>query len=80
MTFNPLQQQIYIPFPPFVWFQILDSATGKPYKGLNADIFTLPPGAVIAQFRDAVQLKYDKPNYLKDIPSDALVVYKNKAA
>ena len=68
--------------PPFplVWFQLFDSATGEPYKGTRADYVSLPSTAVIAQFRDAAHLKYDKPNYLKDIPAGALHVYKNKAA
>jgi hypothetical protein len=65
---------------PLVWFLLLDAATGEPYKGTTADYVSLPPVYVIAQFRDAVQLKYDKPYYLKDIPSSALLVYKNKAA
>jgi hypothetical protein len=35
--------------------------------------------ADVADLRDAVQLKYDNPNYLKHIPSGALLVYKNEA-
>ena len=65
--------------PPLVWFQLLGS-DGLPYKGTSADCVSPAPGSVVAQFRDAVQLKYDKPNYLKDIPAGALLVYKNKAA
>ncbi len=81
MASNPQQQQSSMSSPsPLVWFQLLDAATGLPYKGTSADYVSLPPGSVIAQFRDAVQLKYDKSNYLKDIPSSALLVYKNKAA
>ena len=68
------------PPSPLVWFLLLDSATGLPYKGTSADYVSLPPGSVIAQFRDAVKAKYDQPNYLKDIPSGTLFVYKNKAA
>jgi hypothetical protein len=68
------------PTSPFVWFLLLDSATGKPYKGTSADKVAVSSSADVADFRDAVQLKYDKPNYLKDIPSGALIVYKNKAA
>lgn len=80
---NPKQTQsssMSSPPSPLVWFLLLDAATGLPYKGTSADYVSPPPGSVIAQFRDAVQLKYDKPNYLKDIPSGALLVYKNKAA
>jgi len=58
----------------------LDSATGEPYKGTTADYVSLPPTAVIAQFRYAVKARYDQPNYLREIPSSALLVYKNKAA
>jgi hypothetical protein len=65
---------------PLIWFLLVDSVTGQPYKGTSADYVSLAPGSVVAQFRDAVQLKYDKPNYLKDIPSGVLLVYKNKAA
>ena len=81
-SFNPQQQQSFLSSPPspLVWFRLLDSATGQSYKGTTADYVSLPPGSVVAQFRDAVQLKYDKPNYLKDIPSGALLVYKNKDA
>jgi len=69
------------PLPsPLVWFLLLDSATGQAYKGTSADAVSLFPGSVVVQLRDAVQLKYDKPNYLKDIPSSALLVYKNKSA
>jgi hypothetical protein len=66
--------------PPLIWFQLLDSATGEPYKKTTSDYVSLPPGSVIAQFRDAVKVKYDQPNFLRDIPSGALLVYKNKAA
>ena len=70
------------PPSPLVWFLLLDSATGEPYKGTTVSSvlrssLVIP---VVDQFRDAVQLKYDKPDYLKDIPSGALLVYKNKAA
>ncbi|KAI3649826.1 hypothetical protein MP228_005458 [Amoeboaphelidium protococcarum] len=65
---------------PLVWFLLLDGVTGEPYKGTSADYVSLQPGSVIAQFKDAVQLKYDLPNYLQDISSSTLLVYKNKAA
>ncbi|KAJ2988812.1 hypothetical protein HDV02_005407 [Globomyces sp. JEL0801] len=68
------------PPSPMVWFLLLDSAYGLPYKGTSADYVCLPPASVIAQFREAVQLEYDKPNYLRDIPSSALLVYKNKSS
>jgi hypothetical protein len=65
---------------PLIWFLLVDSITGQPYKGTSADKVSIAFTADVADFRDAVQLKYDKPNYLKDIPSGVLLVYKNKAA
>jgi len=76
---NPQQHFMSSP-SSFVWFKLYDSATGEPYKGTTADKVAVSSSADVADFRDAVQLKYDKPNYLKDIPSSALLVYKNKAA
>ena len=34
----------------------------------------------VVQFQDALQAKYDKPSYLKDIPPDALLALKNWTA
>lgn len=34
----------------------------------------------VVDFREAVRLKYDSPNYLGEIPSSVLLVYKNKSA
>ena len=58
----------------------MNSATGEPYRGTSADAVSLPSGCVVVHFRKAVKAEYDQPNYLKDIPSTALLVYKNKAA
>lgn len=81
MSYKSEQQHSFMSTPsPLVWFLLLDAATGEPYKATTADYVSLPLVYVIAQFRDAVQLKYDKTYYLKDIPSSALLVYKNKAA
>ena len=63
-----------------VWFRLLDADTGEPYKGTSATKVFVASSADVADFRDAVHSKYDKPNYLRDIPSGALIVYKNKAA
>ena len=67
---------------PLVWYRLYDSDSGKPYKGTTASCIIRSSLAVpvVDQFREAVQAKYDKPNYLKDIPSGSLLVYKNKAA
>jgi hypothetical protein len=66
--------------PRLIWFQLIVSATGKPYKAATVSSVSLPSDFVIDQFRDAVQIKWNKPGYLKDIPAGALIVYKNKAA
>lgn len=66
--------------PSFFWFLLLDSATNLPYKGTSATKVTLSPSADLDDFREAVQQKYDKRNYLKDVPSSALIVYKDKLA
>jgi hypothetical protein len=84
MTSKPQEEKssLLSPPPPLVWFSLLDSATGETYKDTSATSILrsslLVP--VVDQFRNTVQLMYDKPNYLKDIPSGALLVYKNKAA
>jgi hypothetical protein len=83
MASNPQQQQsssMSSPPSPLVWFQLLDSATGLPYKGTSADAVSVSPGSFVVQFRDAVKVKYDQPNYLKDIPPGTLLVFKNKTA
>ena len=69
-----------MPYPPpsLVWYLLLDSSTGKPYKGANIDYVSLPPTACIAQFRDAVHLR--NPNKLSSVVSADLLVYKNKSA
>jgi len=65
------------PPSPLVWFLLLDSATGLPYKGTSADYVSLPPGSVIAQFRKSV--KTENPNKLSSFDAADLLVYKNKA-
>jgi hypothetical protein len=80
LSFNPHQQQSSMspPSSPLVWFLIVDSATGEPYKGTNADCVSLPGGSVIAQFRDAAHLL--NANKLSTVDAADLVVYKNKLA
>ncbi len=67
---------------PLVWYLLLDSTTGLPYKGttVSSVLRSSLVVPVVDLFRKAVQAEYDKPNYLKDIPSGVLVVYKNKSA
>jgi len=83
MASNPQQQSSSMSSPPspLVWFQLLDSATGEPYKKTTADYVSLPSTAVIAQFRDAVIEKFDKQksSVLTGFASSQLDVYKNKA-
>jgi hypothetical protein len=59
---------------------LYDSDTGLPYKGTSASKVSVSSFADVDDLRDAVKAKYDQPNYLKDIPAGALLVYKNKAA
>ena len=70
------------PPSPLVWFLLLDYVTGEPYKRttVSSVLRSSLVVPVVDQLRDAVHLKYDKPNYLKDIPSGALLVYKNRTA
>ena len=80
MSSDQQQLQSSISPPSFVWFFLLDSATGEPYKGTSAAKVSVSSSAYVADFRDAVKARYDQPNYLREIPSSALLVYKNKAA
>jgi hypothetical protein len=66
------------PPSPLVWFLLLDSGSGLPYKRTSADYVCLAPGSVIAQFRDAAHLK--NSSILTGITSSQLTVYKNKDA
>ena len=81
MASNPQQQQSSsMPSspPPRVWFLLLDSATGQPYKGTSADKVSVSSSADVADFRDAVKTK--NSSILTGITSSQLLVYKNKAA
>ena len=78
MSSDQQQQQSSMSPSPLVWFLLLDSATGLPYKGTSATKVSLPPTAVIAQFRDAVKAKHS--NKLSSFDAADLLVYKNKAA
>jgi len=80
MASNPQQQQSssMSSSSPLVWFLLLNSATGEPYKGTTADYVSLAPGSFIAQFRDAVKAKHS--NKLSTFDAADLLVYKNKAA
>ncbi len=85
MASNPQQQQsssVSTPPSSLAWFLLLDAATGLPYKdtSVSSVLRSSLVVPVVDQFRKVVKSEYDQPNYLKDIPSGALLVYKNKAA
>ena len=61
---------------PLIWFHLYDYETGKPYKGTTADCVSIPPSAVIAQFRKAV--KAECSNTLSSIDANKLLVFQNK--
>jgi hypothetical protein len=63
-----------------IWFKLIDSTTEKPFKETRADKVSVSSSADVVDFRKAVKAEYDQPGYLKDIPSGALLVYKNMAA
>ncbi|KAI9345211.1 kinase-like domain-containing protein [Obelidium mucronatum] len=64
--------------PPLVWFLLLDSATGNPYKNTFASCVVRSSLVVpvVDLFRDAVHLK--NSSILTGIASSQLRVYKNK--
>jgi len=70
------------PPSPLVWFLLLESTTGLPYKGTTADKVAASSPADIADFREAVIEKFNKQKsaVLTGIASSQLLVYKNKAA
>ncbi|RKP17121.1 hypothetical protein ROZALSC1DRAFT_24527, partial [Rozella allomycis CSF55] len=65
---------------PLIWFLLLDSSTGKPYKNTTATSVLRSSLAVpiVDHFRDAV--KANSPNKLSFVDSADLLVYKNKSA
>jgi hypothetical protein len=77
---QPLQQPAQQQLSPLVWFELVDSVTGNPYKATSVSSILRSSIAVpvIDQFRDAVKAKHS--NKLALIDAADLVVYKNKAA
>jgi hypothetical protein len=63
--------------PPVVWFQLVDSADGLPFRGRTADSVPRTSVSVVGQLRDVVKAKYE---YLKDVLSGSLVVYSDRVA
>ncbi|KAL7477335.1 hypothetical protein ACHAW6_003150 [Cyclotella cf. meneghiniana] len=68
------------PSPSLVWFLLLDSATGKPYKDASVSCVVLSSliAPIVDFFRKAVKAEYS--NKLSSVDSGDLLVYKNKAA
>ena len=46
---------------PYGWLQLRDSLADKPSKGTRADKVLASIASEVADFRKAVQIKYDKP-------------------
>ncbi|KAL3815268.1 hypothetical protein ACHAXA_001880 [Cyclostephanos tholiformis] len=66
------------PPSPLIWFLLLDSVTGQPYKGTTADYVSIYSGAVVAEFRKLVHR--ENSNKLANIDASDLLIYENKAA
>ncbi len=65
---------------PLVWFMLLESYTGKSYKGTTTDKVAVFSHADVADFRNAVIKKYkdEDSSILTGLASSQLLVYKNK--
>ena len=63
---------------PLIWYLLLDSTTGQPYKGTTADKVFLSSQADVADFRKAV--KAENSHKLSSIDAADLLVYKNKTS
>jgi len=68
--------------PRFVWFLLLDSATGEPYQDTLASRVSVDSSADVIDVVKAVIKKYkeEDPTMLAGIASSKFRVYKNKAA
>jgi hypothetical protein len=61
-----------------IWFMLLESATGEPYKRTNADKVSVAASADVADFRDAAHRKHT--NKLSSFDAADLLVYRNRTA
>lgn len=61
-----------------VWFLLVDSVDGRPYRGTSADAAMLSNNTLVFQFRNAV--KERNPNILSSIDASQLLIYRNKDA
>ena len=59
-----------------IWYLLLDSATGEPYKRTSADKVRVSSSADVTDFREAVIAK--NPNNLSSFDTSELMVYENK--
>jgi hypothetical protein len=66
---------------PLVWFVLVDSVTGNPYKATSVSSILRSSIAVpvVDQFRDAVKAK-NADSHLKGVAASDLIIYKNKTA
>jgi hypothetical protein len=81
MSSSSSSPHAHAPAPaPLIWFMLLDSATGEPFKGttVSSVLRSSLVISVIDQFRDAVHLK--NSSILTGITSSQLLVFMNKAA
>ena len=60
------------------WFQLLDSVSGRPYKGTRATRVAISSDTDVDAFCDAVKSEFQ--NNLSSIDAAELIVYKNKEA
>ena len=64
--------------PVLIWYQLLDAATGEPYKGTNPDKVNASLSADVADLRKAVHI--ENPNNLSSVDASNLLVYKSKSS
>ena len=84
MLSSPQEQQknsISYPSSPLVWFLLVDSSTGGPYKdtSVSSVLRSSLVVPVVDQFRKAVKAEF-ADSHLKGIAPSDLMVFKNKAS
>jgi hypothetical protein len=73
-----VQQLVHKLMSSQVWYELVDSATGLPYKGTRAAMLTFCYSDHVFLFKKAV--KAENPNILSTVDASQLVVYKDRAA
>ena len=61
-----------------IWYQLIDSSTGEPYKATSADYVLSPSSDVVDQLKKAV--KKNNPNKLSYVDASDLIVYASESA